>query len=103
MTSVTTMSRMRRVALILGAVALMLVVRMFSAAPAMADPMVTPEPPQPVIEQQPLEQILPTPLFPDGLFDSGTVFDNGTDIHFDKGSDHAIDKAVDHDVKADRR
>ena len=47
-----TLTRMRRGALVLAAAAVMLGVRMFSAAPAMADPLVVTEPvQQPVMNE----------------------------------------------------
>jgi hypothetical protein len=106
-----TLTRMRRGALVLAAAAVTVAVRMFSAAPAMADPLVITEPaPQPVMNET---------IFDNGLgligLDNGFV-DFGNDlgfVNFDHDSDHAMadhdsdhamaDHDSGHDAKADRR
>jgi hypothetical protein len=91
--SSVTLTRMRRTALVLAAAAVMLGVRMFSAAPAMADPLVVTEPvQQPVMNE--------------------TIIDGGLDlfglnngfVDFDHDSDHAKGnhKADKSDIKADK-
>jgi len=94
---------MRRGALVLAAAAVMVGVRMFSAAPAMADPLFVTEPaPQPAVENE--------TIFDNGLgligLDNGFV-NFGDDlgfVNFDHDSDHAIaDHDSDHDAKADHR
>ena len=103
-----TLTRMRRGALVLAAAAVIVAVRMFSAAPAMADPLVVTEPtPQPVMNET---------IFDDGLgligldnsfdnFDNGFAnFEDSDFISFDHDSDHAIaDHDSGHDAKADHR
>ena len=93
-----TLTRMRRGALVLAAAAVMVGVRMFSAAPAMAEPLVITEPAQPVMNET---------IFDNGLgligLDNGFVnFDDSGLFSFDHDSDHAqADHDSDHDAKAD--
>jgi hypothetical protein len=84
MRSVTLPRTMRRGALVLAAAAVLVGVRMFSAAPAMADPLIITEPAQPVMNET--------------IFDNGFVnftdLDNGF-VSVDHDLDHAV---VDHDL-----
>src|SRR3954454_11032013 len=85
-----TLTRMRRGALVLAAAAVVLGVRMFSPAPAMADPLVITEPAQPVMTET---------IFDNGLgligLDNGFVdFDDSGLVSFDHDVDHAM---ADHD------
>src|SRR4051794_29409754 len=103
-----TLPRMRRGALVLAAATVILGVRMFSAAPAMADPLFITEPAPPVMNET---------IFDNGLgligLDNGFVdFDDSGLVSFDHDADHAMadhdaDHAMaDHDAdhaKADRR
>ena len=99
--SSVTLTRMRRGALVLAAAAVMLAVRMFSAAPAMAEPLVVTEPAQqPVMNETIIDDGL-------GLFglnngfvdvDEPGIFSVDHDFDHDKG-DHKADKP---DVKADK-
>jgi hypothetical protein len=99
--SSVTLTRMRRGALVLAAAAVMLGVRMFSAAPAMADPLVVTEPvQQPVMNETIIDEGL-------GLFglnngfvdvDEPGIFSVDHDFDHDKG-DHKADKS---DIKADK-
>ena len=101
MSSVTS-TRMRRGALVLAAAAVMLGVRMFSAAPAMADPLVITEPvQQPVMNETIFDEGLGLIGVDDGFVD----FDDLGIVSFDHDSDHAkadlrADKA---DLRADQR
>ena len=111
-----TLTRMRRGALVLAAAAVMVGVRMFSAAPAMAEPLVVPEPAQPVITE-PAQPVMNETIFDNGLgligLDNGFVdFDDSGLVNFDHDSgfvsfDHDSDHAMtDHDsghAKADHR
>ena len=99
--SSVTLARMRRTALVLAAAAVMLGVRMFSAAPAMADPLVITEP-----VQQP---VMNETIFDEGLgligVDNGFVdFDDWGIGSFDHDSDHAKSdlKADKSDLRADK-
>jgi hypothetical protein len=99
--SSVTLTRMRRTALVLAAAAVMLGVRMFSAAPAMAEPLVVTEPvQQPVMNETIIDEGL-------GLFglnngfvdvDEPGIFSVDHDFDHDKG-DHKADKS---DIKADK-
>ena len=99
--SSVTLTRMRRTALVLAAAAVMLGVRMFSATPAMADPLVVTEPvQQPVMNETFIDEGL-------GLFglnsgfvdvDEPGIFSVDHDFDHDKG-DHKADKS---DIKADK-
>ena len=96
-----TLPRMRRGALVLAAAAVMVGVRMFSAAPAMADPLVMTEPTQPVTTQTAFDNGLGL-IGLDNSFVNFDNFDNGF-VSFDHDADHAT---ADHDsgnATADRR
>ena len=99
--SSVTLTRMRRTALVLAAAAVMLGVRMFSAAPAMADPLVVTEPvQQPVMN----ETIIDGGLGLFGLNNGFVDFDDLGIVSFDHDSDHAKGnhKADKSDIKADK-
>ena len=96
-----TLTQMRRGALVLAAAAVMLGVRMFSAAPAMADPLVITEP-----VQQP---VMTETIFDEGLglfgLNNGVVdFDDSGIVSFDHDSGHAKSdhKADKSDLRADK-
>ena len=99
--SSVTLTRMRRGALDLAAAAVMLGARMFSAAPAMADPLVITEPvQQPVMN----ETIFDEGLGPFGLNNGFVDVDDLGIGSFDHDSDHAKSdlKADKSDLRADK-
>src|SRR4051812_22543820 len=106
-----TLTRMRRGALVLAAAAVIVGVRMFSAAPAMADPLVITEPaPQPVTNETIFDNGLGLIGLDNGFvnfvnFDNGFAdFDDSGFVSFDHDSDHAMaDHDSGHDAKADHR
>ena len=98
-----TLTKMRRGALVLAAAAVMVGMRMFSAAPAMADPLVITEPAQPVMNETIFDNGLVGLI---GLGNGFVDFDGSGIVSFvDHDSDHAkgdlkADKA---DLRADQR
>jgi hypothetical protein len=96
-----TLTKMRRGALVLAAAAVMVGMRMFSAAPAMADPLVITEPAQPVMNETILDDGLGL-IGLDNDFDFVNFDDSGL-VSFDHDLDHAnVDHDSDH-ANADNR
>ena len=103
-----TLTRMRRGALLLAAAAVMLAVRMFSAAPAMAEPLVVTEPQQPVMNETIIDDGLGlfglnngfVDVNEPGIFSVDHDFDHAKGEHKADKSDLRADKA---DLRADQR
>jgi nucleoid-associated protein YgaU len=76
MRSVTSASSLRRVMLVLAAAALLVVMRAFSAAPAMAEPAVA-HPAEPAVAH-PADPVIPQPLFEQPIVPEQTIFNPGS-------------------------